>query len=207
MKKTLLGMILTFYCIAIGNVYAATVDVGWGTVYKYYSNSFGKMSATQFDLSFSDGPKDTYGFCVAPTIEIERGTNDYNFMDWTDAYLKAAWLMDQYARTKSTINTRKETVGIQSSIWAAVSDTGYAPKTRYNGLNEYNSWYGSIGTSFASADKNALKQNYKVVNIFSDDTQYQTLIVKYPSAVPVPAAVWLFGSGLLGLIGIRRRMN
>ncbi len=26
-----------------------------------------------------------------------------------------------------------------------------------------------------------------------------------PSAVPVPAAVWLFGSGLLGLIGIARR--
>jgi hypothetical protein len=26
-----------------------------------------------------------------------------------------------------------------------------------------------------------------------------------PSAVPVPAAVWLFGSGLLGLIGVARR--
>ena len=26
-----------------------------------------------------------------------------------------------------------------------------------------------------------------------------------PSAVPVPAAVWLFGSGLLGLIGVVRR--
>ena len=25
------------------------------------------------------------------------------------------------------------------------------------------------------------------------------------SAVPVPAAVWLFGSGLIGLIGIARR--
>ncbi|MDT8283315.1 MAG: VPLPA-CTERM sorting domain-containing protein [Gammaproteobacteria bacterium] len=26
-----------------------------------------------------------------------------------------------------------------------------------------------------------------------------------PSAVPVPAAVWLFGSGLLGLVGVARR--
>jgi hypothetical protein len=25
------------------------------------------------------------------------------------------------------------------------------------------------------------------------------------SAVPVPAAVWLFGSGLVGLIGVARR--
>lgn len=32
-------------------------------------------------------------------------------------------------------------------------------------------------------------------------------IVSYNNAVPVPAAVWLLGSGLLGLIGIRRRMK
>jgi hypothetical protein len=27
----------------------------------------------------------------------------------------------------------------------------------------------------------------------------------FPSAVPVPAAVWLFGSGLLGLVGLASR--
>ena len=32
-----------------------------------------------------------------------------------------------------------------------------------------------------------------------------TLITQAPSAVPVPAAVWLFGSGLIGLIGIAHR--
>ena len=26
-----------------------------------------------------------------------------------------------------------------------------------------------------------------------------------PAAVPLPAAVWLFGSGLLGLVGVARR--
>jgi uncharacterized membrane protein len=30
-------------------------------------------------------------------------------------------------------------------------------------------------------------------------------LVQLPTAVPVPAAVWLFGSGLLGLIGLARR--
>jgi hypothetical protein len=28
-----------------------------------------------------------------------------------------------------------------------------------------------------------------------------------PTVVPVPAAVWLFGSGLLSLVGIARRTN
>jgi hypothetical protein len=27
----------------------------------------------------------------------------------------------------------------------------------------------------------------------------------FPSAVPIPAAAWLFGSGLLGLVGVARR--
>ena len=31
------------------------------------------------------------------------------------------------------------------------------------------------------------------------------LIVTLPAIIPVPAAIWLFGSGLLGLVGIARR--
>lgn len=34
---------------------------------------------------------------------------------------------------------------------------------------------------------------------------YQLQLVGTVSAVPVPAAVWLFGSGLLGLVGVARR--
>ncbi len=43
---------------------------------------------------------------------------------------------------------------------------------------------------------------------FNVDTIYGTAggdFAQYTSAVPVPAAVWLFGSGLLGLVGIARR--
>ena len=38
---------------------------------------------------------------------------------------------------------------------------------------------------------------------FSHDAQITT--AQPPAAVPVPAAVWLFGSGLIGLVGITRR--
>ena len=42
---------------------------------------------------------------------------------------------------------------------------------------------------------------------FSDTTEIQATVdsISAVSTVPVPAAVWLFGSGLIGLIGVARR--
>jgi hypothetical protein len=34
---------------------------------------------------------------------------------------------------------------------------------------------------------------------------YDNLVFAEVAPVPVPAAVWLFGSGLLGLVGVARR--
>ena len=54
-----------------------------------------------------------------------------------------------------------------------------------------------------------------VVSIVREDGRYSPTVlniradgrssVAVPAAVPVPAAVWLFGSGLLGLVGVARR--
>ena len=42
-------------------------------------------------------------------------------------------------------------------------------------------------------------------NYANFDAQELTITSYTPSAIPVPAAVWLFGSGLLGLVGVARR--
>ena len=42
-------------------------------------------------------------------------------------------------------------------------------------------------------------------NLPSDSTAALSTISAYTTVVPVPAAVWLFGSGLIGLIGFARR--
>lgn len=50
--------------------------------------------------------------------------------------------------------------------------------------------------------------NFQSVTFFNenlvDGTGYDEI---YSNAVPIPSAVWLFGSGLLGIIGISRRKN
>jgi hypothetical protein len=47
-------------------------------------------------------------------------------------------------------------------------------------------------------------------NLYHDITEGMplagTYLVRESSHVPVPAAIWLFGSGLIGLIGLARRM-
>lgn len=201
MKIKFFGFLLCL--LAANTVCAATVNVNWGTVYSYSSVSQGDKNAAQFNVSI-DG-NDAYGFCVAPTIGISNKTYQYNFLDWTTEYLEAAWLMDAHAQTAGTINTRAKTVGIQSAIWAAVTnDEGYAPNSGVTGNTEYTDWYNAVPTSFDSSMVAHLEQTYKIMNTYSGKNTYQTLIVKYPS-VPVPSAVWILGSGLIGLFGLRTR--
>jgi len=54
---------------------------------------------------------------------------------------------------------------------------------------------GSIAGSIAGSSSND----------FSTDFTAGTVLAKAGPVVPVPAAVWLFGSGLLGLVGVARR--
>jgi len=64
-----------------------------------------------------------------------------------------------------------------------------------------------------SLDNDVTNINLEGVNDFGSFTLNQTasntyngsFIVNELSTVPVPAAVWLFGSGLIGLVGIARR--
>jgi len=75
-------------------------------------------------------------------------------------------------------------------------------------------WVGAGGGgATAGTDINATLSNVALFRIYSnpDLTDYRgekitgTLGVDNITAVPLPAAVWLFGSGLLGLIGIAKR--
>lgn len=75
---------------------------------------------------------------------------------------------------------------VQSSLYW--SGTEYAPNTDYEWIFYFNDGYQYLGNKAISTGMYALAVRPGDV-----------------AAVPVPAAVWLFGSGLLGLIGIARR--
>jgi hypothetical protein len=48
--------------------------------------------------------------------------------------------------------------------------------------------------------------DFEIVKIFSPyEFELQSIYIETQSTIPVPAAVWLFGSGLIGMIAIARR--
>ena len=53
--------------------------------------------------------------------------------------------------------------------------------------------FGNVGAAWGAFDSNPLSEKFDIT------------VNGVAAAVPVPAAVWLFGSGLLGLVGVARR--
>jgi hypothetical protein len=61
-----------------------------------------------------------------------------------------------------------------------------------------------VSNSIISLDAAAIGGSWSSYDIGDFTNTYEGAIIN-PSAVPVPAALWLFGSGLLGLVGVARR--
>lgn len=82
-------------------------------------------------------------------------------------------------------------------VISAFTDTKHPDLLAYFGMPLVD-YVGGLNLSFSTVNPNVgVGQSFNSNDIFSGD------IVNNP--VPVPAAVWLFGSGLIGLIGIARR--
>ncbi len=83
-------------------------------------------------------------------------------------------------------------------------EDGYLVDFSFSALFEENSapeqFHSSLTTATADRDYRVKGQDIHVGLYAEWDTETQFI-----AAVPVPAAVWLFGSGLLGLAGVARR--
>lgn len=83
-------------------------------------------------------------------------------------------------------------------VWHANSFSGYPFLLRADGIRILDAMDYSLYSDMSSLPLSAYDADGNLINL-------EGTVVADLSAVPVPAAVWLFGSGLLGLVGISRR--
>ena len=98
--------------------------------------------------------------------------------------------------------TLGDTISLFASLQATAQSAPYLDQstgTIYDGLAHADFYNTAKITDIAMYDSNGNRMNDIVFTAASGTV--------YPAAVPIPAAVWLFGSGLLGLVGVARRGN
>ena len=170
-------------------------------------NSQGILWRSNFatnEISTSDvGIAGSFGFYSSPPGDPDVVTNT-NICDVADPIPDQCFLHDGFVGTSDGAGTLygvgawiNRTTGAEVTLFLDGVEVGFGG----NGI--INSWtfLGVIDTagfnSFEFREVNG--KGLEVLTIRADDASLGV------SAVPVPAALWLFGSGLLGLIGMVKR--
>jgi hypothetical protein len=164
--------------------------------------------------------QDVWSFCIEDET-AQKGTYPYTFTPVAstvnERYKKAAWIYTSYMTLSfdGNLNLDAKKMGAQAAIWEVMMenennsyDLSSGEVKVQNTLDIHSSAstiFGGLST-FINNNNGDLGQ-YDFPGIFiatnngiNGNPGNQDYIT---AAVPIPGAVWLLGSGLLGLIGVR----
>jgi len=230
-KKFLAGILLLvlLFCMT-GFTQAALTTIGTaqfsGTVTSYNliwdDNNNGNSIVW---LDYSNTPADwstqkswASGLDSALTINLDGYTVDWENNSWrlpmtVDGYY--IWGYDGSTTAGYTITSSEmghlyyeELGNLGEYDTSGNPQSGYGLKNTGDFDNLVASWYWS-GTEYASVQNNAWNfvMDYGIQNYFYKEVNAYGLAVRsgQVSAVPVPGAIWLFGTGLAGLSVLKKR--
>jgi hypothetical protein len=161
--------------------------------------------ATNNIVTSNVGIAGSFGFYSSPHGDPDVETSDF-VCDVDDPIPEQCFLHDGFVGTSGGAGTLYGVGGwINGTSGADVTLFLDGVEVGFGAGGNISSWtfLGVIDTAgfnsfeFREIDGKGEQGNF----IFADDVTFGV------SAVPVPAAAWLFGSGLIGLIGIARRKN
>jgi Thioester domain len=203
------SVLWVFLLFAAGPSVAATINVNYslnngepvdikfnGSDMSTYGLEFSPVNL-DFDM---DGSYDlaTIAYCVELTQGVGSGdTYPVDLLTATGNYLAAAWIMHNYAGSGDST----QNAAVQVAIWETVYDgVGGALDTGRFQLTGGDAQIYTLAQGYITGLTSAGLTGLDRYMIAHSATKQDLLV-----AVPIPAAVWLFGSGLLGLIGFRNR--
>ena len=191
-------------CMAFGDCTALAQNVGTGSFTITTDGTGSSYTAGSYSgILYTGTPGGNFqtGGPVASSGTVSAaGQLDLDFTGRTGTaqffpqYAGAAWNIDNNTKQPGTGLYEGFTTGTDSNV---DPNTGL-PSLTLTGTNLVATANGFTGTLLSAGNVGAAWGAF-------DGTPYSEVYNVTVSAIPVPAAVWLFGSGLLGLVGVARR--
>jgi len=167
------------------------------TVSDSVSGTYGPRGPTSISDSVDaddgaiDGIGNAWSYHVAPSTigdEFILFTFDENVLGQYPTHAGVVWTDGQGKTSFEAFDSSGISLGIIGPVLIADSNV--------SGETDEDNFFGIINEGGISA----IRISNETAGIEADHLQYGSII-------PIPSAVWLFGSGLLGLIGIANRKN
>lgn len=203
-ESTLQGRDLDGDLSTIEAYYDTTLDITWLAD----ANYAGKMdwaTANNWAANLNPYNSGITGWRLPDTVDVGNDaatyTNIYQGVDYGYNITTHSELSHMFYETLGDLAYYDTSGNVQSGYGLSNTgpfsnlDSSYWSATEYGAFTNY-AWYFTMSSGYQANGNKAGPGGAWAVH--SGD-------VGGVSAVPVPAAVWLFGSGLLGLVGMARR--
>ncbi|MEN8205159.1 MAG: VPLPA-CTERM sorting domain-containing protein [Pseudomonadota bacterium] len=206
------------YFASLEGTFSAGSGPGGGTGIESYSTSGPVPFDNQPDSFFDSGTVAGNNATITEMLTVSAGP-----VPGTDIELLEFWIAADPLLFNETllvdVPVRLEINGLYwdpemplggvdvRDVYGSVDGTGVVNFIA-NGIDQPGSSWSHSGKGRAADPLNfVFLLDSQQFNDFSLDGLHVEIEITKASPVPVPAAAWLFGSGLLGLTGIARRMN
>lgn len=221
-KKALIMNRLFFYGLVLSFsilVYPITSSAYSGDV---FLSSFQNIDYTKYltgeiyyNFGSGEGSPAYYGYCVDKTYPLPIPGSyhaETSAITGNAGLLRAAWLIDNYAASKPYIYPERSAletgVALQLAVWDQIGQGVTYNSTTYAGYEYLFTMKEFFESQIPSEDLSSYASKYNVLKISMTDGSGNPLqAIESLTPVPIPAAFLLFGTGMLGLLGMRKKIT
>jgi hypothetical protein len=204
----ILAAIFVFLTLALPS-HAAYTNI----YFSHFQNTEWQKKLTG-EIYYSIESTSSYCYCVDPSTYMPVPRNYYaeSFsIAGSESLLQAAWLMDNYAYSKFDSMSGFTPDQTGTIVQLAIDSVIGQPVSPVTGYETLFAKRDELLALIPTGDLAYLATKYKVLDIYNNSDKtvaYQDVLTPVPSGapVPLPAAVWLLGSGLVGLAGLRKKI-